>query len=101
MKRGATELMVALGLAGLVLGLSMPDEPAHAQQVVADPPVLLRLEGPARVRVPGGDVVLLPAGSEIGACGDLPLRFDLDSRVARVPEPCTETRVFANGFEAL
>lgn len=92
--------MVVLGLMGLALGLGMSEDRAHAQSVVADPPILLRLGGLARIHLPQSTVVEVPAGSEIGAGGDVPLRYELESRVVHVPEPCIEATLFSNGFEA-
>lgn len=67
---------------------------------VPSPAHLLHFDAAAPVRLPDGGVIVLPAGSEIGACGVDPLRYDANARMTRVPQPCIDEQVFADGFEA-
>lgn len=63
------------------------------------PPYVVRLGGEAHAYLPGGLRFDLPAGTEIDACGPLPLVYDTSGRVLTIAEPCPQRPVFRNGFE--
>lgn len=65
------------------------------------PPMLLRIEQPTVVYAPGGLRISLPAGTELDLCaqdGALVV-YDIPSMTLRVPKPCPERPLFADGFE--
>lgn len=65
------------------------------------PPMLLRIEQQAVAYTPAGQRISLPAGTELDLCaheGAL-MRYDIPSMTLRVPKPCPERPLFADGFE--
>lgn len=66
-----------------------------------EPPLLVVIEQDAVAYTPGGQRISLPAGTELDACvGDGALLvYELGPMVMRIPQPCTERPLFADGFE--
>ena len=66
-----------------------------------EPPLLLLVEQETVVYGPAGERIPIPAGSEIDVCadGDTLLVYELAPMVVRVPQPCAERALFADGFE--
>lgn len=64
-------------------------------------PMLLIVEQPTTVYGPGGERISIPAGAEIDVCSDGSslLVYELDTVVVRIPAPCVERPLFADGFE--
>ena len=74
---------------------------ALALALALQPPMLLRIEQPAVAYAPDGQRISLPAGTELDLCaqdGAL-MRYDIESMTLRVPKPCPERPLFADGFE--
>ena len=74
---------------------------ALALALAVQPPMLLRIEQPAVVYAPDGQRISLPAGTELDMCaqdGALVV-YDIPSMTLRVPKPCVERPLFADGFE--
>lgn len=75
---------------GLVLALAI------------QPPMLLIVEQPTTVYGPGGERISIPAGAELDVCADelgTLLHYELDPVVVRIPAPCVDRPLFADGFE--
>jgi len=53
------------------------------------------------VYTPTGERIAIPAGAEIDVCSKdgVRLAYDLAAFVIRVPQPCSERPLFADGFE--
>ena len=76
--------------------------PAIAQSVTPDPPLIVRLDAAAIAYAPDGTRIALPAGTEIDACASAEnsvLDYALASRVVHIPAPCGERPLFRDGFE--
>lgn len=73
--------------------------PAYA----AEPPMLVVIEQDAVAYAPGGERISLPAGTELDVCvgGGALLVYELEPVVIRVPQPCAERPLFADGFEEI
>lgn len=72
--------------------------PAYA----VHPPMLLIVEQDTVVYGPAGERIAIPSGTELDMCADelgMLLRYELEPRVIRVPVPCVERPLFADGFE--
>lgn len=73
-------------------------EPAYA----LDPPLLLIVEQDTVLYSPDGQRVAISAGTELDVCADelgMLLHYELEPVVVRVPAPCHERPLFADGFE--
>lgn len=67
------------------------------------PPMLLIVEQPTTVYGPGGERISIPAGAELDVCADelgTLLHYELEPVVVRIPAPCAERPLFADGFES-
>ena len=66
-----------------------------------EPPLLLLVEQETVVYGPTGERITIPAGAEIDVCvgGGMLLVYELAPMVVRVPQPCAERPLFADGFE--
>ena len=74
---------------------------ALALALALHPPMLLRIEQPAIAYTPDGQRISLPTGTELDLCahdGALVV-YDIPSMTFRVPKPCVERPLFADGFE--
>lgn len=66
------------------------------------PPMLLIVEQPTVVYGPGGERIEIPAGAELDMCADelgMLMHYELEPMVIRIPAPCAERPLFADGFE--
>ena len=66
------------------------------------PPMLLIVEQPTVVYGPAGERIEIPAGAELDVCADelgVLLNYELDPVVVRIPAPCPDRPLFADGFE--
>lgn len=65
------------------------------------PHLLVIIEQTAVMYAPGGQRIDIPAGTELDACedGGTLLAYDLGAMAVRIPAPCTERPLFADGFE--
>lgn len=73
-------------------------EPAYA----LDPPLLVIVEQPTTVYGQFGERISIPAGAELDVCADdlgMLMHYELEPMVLRVPAPCRERPLFADGFE--
>lgn len=72
--------------------------PANA----AEPPMLLIVEQDTVVYGPAGERIAIPSGTELDMCADelgMLMHYELEPMVLRVPAPCAERPLFADGFE--
>ena len=66
------------------------------------PPMLLIVEQPTVIYGPSGERIEIPAGAELDVCADdlgMLLHYEMEPMVIRVPAPCIERPLFADGFE--
>lgn len=66
------------------------------------PPMLLIVEQPTVVYGPAGERIEIPAGAELDMCADelgVLMHYELVPKVIRIPAPCLERPLFADGFE--
>lgn len=72
--------------------------PAYA----VHPPMLVIVEQDTVLYAPGGERIDIPGGTELDMCADeagILLRYEIETMVLRVPAPCAERPLFADGFE--
>lgn len=71
--------------------------PAYA----LDPPLLLIVEQDTVLYAPGGQRIAIPGGTELDVCAqdNALVVYDMEPMVLRVPAPCRERPLFADGFE--
>ncbi len=72
--------------------------PAYA----VHPPMLVIVEQDTVVYGPAGERIAIPSGTELDMCADelgMLMRYELEPMVIRVPAPCVERPLFADGFE--
>lgn len=71
--------------------------PAYA----LDPPLLLIVEQDTVLYAPGGQRIAIPGGTELDVCAqdNALVVYELSPVVLRVPAPCRERPLFADGFE--
>lgn len=89
-----------LGIAALLTLVLMTRcaVPAYA----VHPPMLVIVEQDTVVYGPAGERIEIPAGTELDVCADelgMLMHYELDPMVVRVPAPCAERPLFADGFE--
>ena len=75
---------------------------AAAPVLSAEPPMLLIVEQQTIIYGPAGERIEIPAGAELDMCADelgVLMHYDLEPKVIRVPAPCAERPLFADGFE--
>ena len=89
-----------LGIAALLTLVLMTRcaVPAYA----AHPPMLLIVEQDTVVYGPAGERIAIPGGTELDMCADelgMLMYYEIEPMVLRVPAPCVERPLFADGFE--
>lgn len=94
-EHGRTLAALALLCLVLVARCSVP-------VAIATPPMLVIVEQDTVVYGQSGERISIPAGAEIDVCSDGSslLVYELDPVVVRVPAPCAERPIFADGFES-
>lgn len=68
----------------------------------ATPPMQVLVEQATVAYAPDGSRIALPAGTVIDVCANSTgqtLVYQIDARLTRIPQPCEERSIFADGFE--
>lgn len=93
-QRASTLAVMALLMLVLMTRCAIPAYAVH-------PPLLLIVEQDTVLYSPDGQRVAISAGTELDVCiGDEGmLVYELDPVVVRVPAPCHQRPLFADGFE--
>ena len=94
-EHGRTLAALALLCLVLVARCSVP-------VAIATAPMLVIVEQGTVVYGQSGERISIPAGAELDVCADelgTLLHYELEPVVVRVPAPCAERPLFADGFE--
>lgn len=93
-QHGTTLAVLALLTLILMTRCAVPAYAAH-------PPLLLIVEQDTVLYGPSGQRISIPGGTELDVCaqdGTL-MHYELEPMVIRIPAPCQERPLFADGFE--
>lgn len=102
MTRWLREHGSTLGIAALLTLVLMTRCAMPAYAVAVHPPMLLIVEQDTVLYAPGGERIAIPSGTELDMCADalgMLLHYEIEPMVLRVPAPCAERPLFADGFE--
>lgn len=87
--------------AAVALLLTVFNRCGMAPAYALHPPLLLIVEQDTVLYAPDGQRIAIPGGTELDVCAqdNALVIYDLEPVVLRVPVPCSERPLFADGFE--